>query len=288
MSTVKTHTDSVSKHSTVKSRRVPTHIGISAPVPLWNGRLWLDTTNTSFIVLKIYDVMSGGVWKTVHIIDILGDIRDQAINVSAGLKNTTIVVPNGSLAVLSAGGLNTASLFYNTQIPSISGRWYDMLLDGGSKSNPSFTLTADTIYAVPFYVARVITFDRWSLDLTTAIGLSQMRFAIYSIGSNGLPNILVLESGVIASTSTGTDIGEDKSITLEPGWYVKCVWSNSAIAVNTVDSASGGRLLGVDRPDRNCSHSFTKSLAFGDYPDSFGTPGYKRTNDPIALRFKVG
>lgn len=287
MSTVKTHTDSTSKHSTVKSRRLPVHIGTSSPVPLWNGRLWLDTTNTANKVLKIYDSTTN-IWEVVHIVDNLGDIRNYDGGISVGLENTTIEVPNGSIEISTSGELNVASLFFNNQIPIISGRWYDMLLDGGSKVSGSFTLTAGTIYAVPFYLSRSFTFNRWAIELINAAAISNMRFAIYTINSGtGLPDVLKVESADIPSTSVGTDIGENKTIELDPGWYVKCVWSNGNLGLNTLNSTSGGRLLGVDRPDRNCDHSFTRSIAFGSYPDPFGSVGYKRTNDPHALRFRA-
>lgn len=289
MSTVKAHTDPTSKQSTVKSRRLPVHIGKDAPVPLWNGRLWLDTTNTKNKVLKIYDTTTS-TWKVVHIVDNLGDIREYDDNgESVGLENTTIKVPNGSIDVVTdIEGLNTASLFFNNQIPTISGRWYDMLLDGGSKTKASFTLTANTIYAVPFYLSRNYAFDRWAIELAGAVVFSSMRFAIYTINSTtGLPDVLKVESANIDSDTIGNDVGENKTIELEPGWYVKCVWSGSAISLNTLDGDSGGRLLGTDRPDRNCSHTFTRVISFGSYPNPFGNISYKRTSDPHALRFRV-
>lgn len=62
-------------------------------------------------------------------------------------------------------------------------------------------LVADTLYAAPFYVPRALSLDRIAVQITAQAG-ENIRFGIYSNGTNLYPGALVLDSGEVTLSDT--------------------------------------------------------------------------------------
>ena len=64
-------------------------------------------------------------------------------------------------------------------------------------------LVADKLYALPFVVARSMTFDRIAMEVTTLVDPSNIRMGIYNNGTNLYPGTLKLDAGTVSSATTG-------------------------------------------------------------------------------------
>ena len=66
------------------------------------------------------------------------------------------------------------------------------------------TLTANRLYATPFWVARAMTVDRIAIEVATAGAAGEAaRLGIYKDGTNLYPGDLVVDAGTVAVDSTG-------------------------------------------------------------------------------------
>ena len=70
-------------------------------------------------------------------------------------------------------------------------------------SGAAFTMVANTLYAVPFWVTRLKTFDRIAVDVTAEVAGKSIRLGIYNDGTNLYPGTLVLDAGTVSAASTG-------------------------------------------------------------------------------------
>jgi len=69
----------------------------------------------------------------------------------------------------------------------------------------NMTIVADTIYAIPFVVARALTIDRLGVDIMTAAAAGKVaRLGIYLDGTNLYPGALLLDAGTVTVDATGS------------------------------------------------------------------------------------
>jgi hypothetical protein len=87
---------------------------------------------------------------------------------------------------------------------------YWELLRTGEYTSPTLvgtgatvTLTANTMYAMPFLVARAITIDRLAIDVATADAGKSVRLGIYNNGTNLYPGTLLKDYGAVSVAETG-------------------------------------------------------------------------------------
>jgi hypothetical protein len=111
----------------------------------------------------------------------------------------------------------------------------------------TITLTADTLYGIPFAVHSWAAIDRIAVEVTTLDGGSAIRLGLYaeSLTVRGEPGVLLEDLGTVSSGTTGI-----KSLTisptrnLAPGLYFIAVISSSAVtalrAYTAADSADLG------------------------------------------------
>lgn len=66
------------------------------------------------------------------------------------------------------------------------------------QSQATAPLILDSIYALPFFVARAITIDRLAIEITTADAGKIARLGIYNNGTNLYPGTLILDAGTVS------------------------------------------------------------------------------------------
>lgn len=84
----------------------------------------------------------------------------------------------------------------------VVGQHYDNALFG-TPTYTTLTGSADQIVMVPFAVSRDFTIDRIGVDVTTGVGSSNCKIAIYDLASSYWPGSKVAESANISTASTG-------------------------------------------------------------------------------------
>lgn len=158
---------------------------------------------------------------------------------------------------------------YNLLQKFRTGEYIETLLGTTAAAN---ALTANKLYAVPFVVARAMTFDRIAVQVTTLAAGSSIRLGIYNDGTNLYPGALLLDAGEVSAATTGV-----KAITinqaLTKGLYWLALVSDGAPAIYF--SYWGWAGLGKvatnfsDEQYRYWSVSFT----YAALPDPFTTGG---------------
>jgi len=97
----------------------------------------------------------------------------------------------------------------------------------------TLALTADTIYAIPFFVARSMTIDRLAIDVAVAAaGGAIARLGIYADGTNLYPGALVVDAGTVAVDAVAV-VAATISQALTKGWYWLVVVSDNTPTLDT-------------------------------------------------------
>jgi hypothetical protein len=118
----------------------------------------------------------------------------------------------------------------------VSGRYYGFQHIGGPLGVTN-TNANNRMIAQPFYVEKTVTFDRYAIEVTTAVASSSIKLLIYS-DSNGLPNSLVLNAGTVDSSTTGTkELTISQSLTGGQVYWLVLV-SNSNPQVRAINTAN--------------------------------------------------
>jgi len=110
-----------------------------------------------------------------------------------------------------------------------AGRFY---LQDGRPPSSTLTLTADTLYGIPFPVASWAAIDRIAVEVTTADGGSAIRLGLYaeSLTVRGEPGVLLEDLGTVSSATTGIKtLTVSPTRTLAPGLYFVGLIAGSAV-----------------------------------------------------------
>lgn len=132
------------------------------------------------------------------------------------------------------------------------------------------TMVANTLYAMPFFVARPETVDELSINVNTLAAGKNVRIGIYkSNGTNLSPGDRVVDAGVVSVNTTGlkTITGISQAITV-PGLYYVVIVSDGIPALR------GGNLtfspLGnLTATGYDLYHRWQVAQAYGALPDPF-------------------
>jgi hypothetical protein len=98
-------------------------------------------------------------------------------------------------------------------------------------AEPGFTYANGNTYYFPFILRETVAFDAFCPWVHTAQASSSVRMAICKAGSNWQPTELVIESGDIATTSTGEKVTTVTKTVLTPGRYFAATRSDAAVAL---------------------------------------------------------
>lgn len=114
----------------------------------------------------------------------------------------------------------------------------------------NLTLTADTLYAIPFTIARDQAVDRIAVEVTTLSGGSSVRLGLYAehATTRGLPGDLLEDLGTISGATTGI-----KALTISGGrrlppglYFVAVIASDGTVAFRQHTQAAIGGQFGWD------------------------------------------
>jgi len=134
-----------------------------------------------------------------------------------GRKNPTVYPPH-------VGGL-----FYCSPIPTVF---------------TTFIVTANILYASPFYVPALTTYISIVLEVTGLISSTTARMAIYN-DSAGMPDTIVASTdiGTVSTASTGAKTNVI-AVALNPGWYWLASCYSGAPTVRALSQTNALPVLG--------------------------------------------
>jgi len=133
-------------------------------------------------------------------------------------------------------------------------------------------MAANTLYAMPFLVARPSTWDRIAIEVTTAAAGKSARLGIYKSGDNLYPGSLVENTeGEFSVATTGL-----KEITIDArltkGWYWLAIVSDGMPSLRKY--GRGWTPLGVDSAGtRYAFAGWSVAHSYGSLPDPFTGSG---------------
>ncbi len=165
---------------------------------------------------------------------------------------------------------------YDLPIARISANWY-LLPESGTLVSGS-TLTADTIYWMPFVVRRRTSFTDLAVRVSTLSVAGNFQLAIYACSSSGRPTGSELgKTGSLSTALTGSVSGTlGVTVTLEPGIYFAGLNQDNGTSVFMVVTGSQvikgfSNIIGSSTLDNILGANTT--LARLTSPKTFGTWG---------------
>lgn len=212
--------------------------------------------------------------------------RDTLANIQAAVPaqgEAAFATDTGQLFVgdgATPGGVFMAPSFASPGY--ISGRYYP----AGSTNGGTFTLTANTLYAIPFVPLAKVTFTKLSVNVTTGVAATNGRIGVYANTAGTLaPGALIAgsDSGSFSTATTGLKEITGLSIALNPGFYWFAVMSSGA---PTLTGCNGSVLAPLIYGMSSLSISanefgYAASQSFGAMPATF--PAGALTLGPNAL-----
>jgi hypothetical protein len=164
----------------------------------------------------------------------------------------------------------------------ITGRYY-----GPIGARTGAVRPAGTLYAVPFIVAEVATFDRIAINVATAGAGSTCRLGIYSDTGNS-PAALVLDAGGLDSGLGGTQLITIAQ-TLQPAVYWLALVSTGGTDPNVTGVAAGGLNLGAFTASATINSTiaacYTRTgVSAGALPDPFAPTATAGNGALVILR----
>lgn len=162
--------------------------------------------------------------------------------------NGTTLLGSGNLTI--SGGASPRQAYMVAGTSRITGgRWYmanEVTNNSWATVSPSGSFT----HYVPFLCGRNMTIESLGVSVSTAEAGSAVRCGIYTTVSSGdlYPNALVssVDTGSIATTSSGFKFASGLSIALTPGlyWMACVVTSSGSLQVNCPNASAGWDILG--------------------------------------------
>ena len=118
----------------------------------------------------------------------------------------------------------------------LTGRYYDG--QSNAASGLANSVDANVLYFAPHYVATAFSADRISINVTTAAG-TLARLGIYTAGSTGRPDTLVLDAGTVATDSTGgKEITISQTLTADTLYWLAVVGNGGFGLTNRANTGS--------------------------------------------------
>lgn len=137
------------------------------------------------------------------------------------------------------------------------------------------TATADRMYAIAIYIPNACTITKIGIEQTTGVA-GNCRLGIYNMGSDALPSTLLLDAGVVTTTTAAEkEIAISQSMT--QGWYyLVALFDSGGASASTrriSTCANGAFILGADSPATTSTvNAPYVAQTYGALPSTFGTP----------------
>lgn len=97
----------------------------------------------------------------------------------------------------------------------------------------TMALSANTLYYMPVFYSAEKDVTTLFIDITTAVAASNVRVGLYSIDKDGLPDVLLADSGSMSGASVTMVSATISAVQLVPGWYYGAVLTDSAISIRS-------------------------------------------------------
>lgn len=151
--------------------------------------------------------------------------------------------------------------------PFKSGRYYTATYLSSITANSA--TTANQIFAFPFYVPTLTTFDRIAIWVGTATP-GNVRLGVYA-DNGGTPEggTLLLDSGGLSTSTTGKKEATI-NLTLQPGWYWLCHLPSATPSFWNITIVNATTHLGTSDPSVEPPHNRVRiAQAYGPLPNPF-------------------
>lgn len=152
-------------------------------------------------------------------------------------------------------------------------------------------LANDTLYAVPFFVARSMTVDKIGFRCHVLEADKSARVGIYADGTNLYPGALVVDAGTTSlATAANKEVTISGDQSLTKGLYWIAILSDATGTAELVDKKPQFSILGKDSGNvpRGQNAGWSVAQAYGALPDPFTAAGSLKTTEiwDIVLKLK--
>lgn len=177
------------------------------------------------------------------------------------------------------------SLFPFRRKGSSENRWYC----AGVNTADALTTgvpSANILRALPFLVPQPITIDQLAINVTASSASTAARLGVYADGGNLYPSTLIVDAGVVDTSSTGVkSLSINNSI--EAGslvWFV--IVGNGGPTLRALPIAACMNVLGFDSTLGTASGvGWSVSFTYGVLPSTFPGAATAITTTPIPAIF---
>lgn len=133
-------------------------------------------------------------------------------------------------------------------------------------STNSKTIIAGDLIAVPLLFSAARAVDAFAIEVTTLGAAAVARAGLYSVGANGLPAKLLIESADFDCSTTGVKVATFGAVSIPPGWYyilLACKTANVGVRAYNGGSVSNLPLTNMlGQSAFNAPYSFTRVVAW--------------------------
>jgi hypothetical protein len=176
---------------------------------------------------------SGGTIKVAGIGAYVSATDDIARNDSWNW-NGTVIDDNPSSNIALSGSTHTIRCSANDTVlrKPIPKLFAAAIKCGEGSGNVTFTgFAANIFYCIPFQMRAEMSVTKLGMDVDAAVASSFVRLGIYTMGLNGEPDSLIVDSGAIDTSTTGNKTATVASFKLKAGYYYAVILGDSAIDI---------------------------------------------------------
>ncbi len=173
--------------------------------------------------------------------------------------------------------INGVDISQNFIFKRKSGRYHGSSPMSG---NTQVAFTANTLYAVPFFIADVTTATSIGVHVTTAAAAKNIRLGIYKDNDSIYPGTLLLDAGTVATDATGVQEIVINQALGENTLYWLAAISNGTPTISSQISQSFWDLIGLTNAafNVNIPGMYSYALAYGALPDPYAAGASTVTN----------
>lgn len=158
--------------------------------------------------------------------------------------------------------------------PFATGVWWDTAC-GHPQTVTTAAMAANTIYAMKLKIPRNLIITRVFCETTTAAGAGKLiRHGLYTVGADGLPAVLLYDTGNLAADAAAGDIGANIAMTLPYDEIWAATISDGTPTLRSYLMERTPQFMGWRTVVTNVTRevNVAKTQTFGALPDPFGTP----------------